>query len=125
MCNLFIPSVSFCCFLPALHVPLGGCVDMAGRWGRALCSVVLAPGTARQTVMDRRLQVLFFGPSDCTGTGLRWGAGSASSTATPASTLYMEGSAELRVQCHELCREPIDRGRELCNGGTITYRGHC
>ena len=102
---------------------------MAGRWGGALCAVVPAPGAACPTVMDRRLQVLFFGPSGRNGAGLCWGAGSAStdaatpSTAAPAGALCLEGSDELFVHCHELCCEPLGRGRELCDGGTITLRG--
>ena len=70
MYNCFTPSVSFCCFRPALHVPLGGRVDMAGRWDGELCAVVPAPRDARPTVMDWQLQVLFFGPNGFNGAGL-------------------------------------------------------
>ena len=99
------------------------------RWGGSLCAVVPAPGAARPTVMDWRLQVLFFGPSGRNGAGLCWGAGSASasaavpSTAAPAGALFLAGSDELHIHCHELLREPLDPGRELCDGGAITRRG--
>ena len=81
--------------------------------------------------MDRRLRVLFFGPSGCNGAGLYWGAVSASvsvvapSTAAPAGALCMEGSDKLRFHCHKLHREPLNRGRELCDGGVTTRRGRC
>ena len=131
MYNCFTPFVSFCCFHPALHVPLGVRVDMASRWGGTLCTVVPAPGDARPTVMDRRLQVFFFGPSGRNGAGLCWGAGSVSASASAASSstaalagaLNLEGSDKFRVHCYEICCEPLDRGRELCNGGAIARRG--
>ena len=86
MYNCVTPSVSFGFFPPALHVTLGGRVDMAGIWGGTLCAVVPAPGSARPTVMDRQFQVLFFGPSGHNNAVLCWGAGSASaSTATPST----------------------------------------
>ena len=124
MYNCDTPSVSYGCSRPALHVPLGGHVDMAGRWGGSLCAFVPAPGAARPTVMDWRLRVLFFGPSGRNGAGLCWGAGSAAapSTAALSEALCLEGSDELRVHCHELRREPLDRGRELCDDGAITCR---
>ena len=104
---------------------------MSSRWGGALCTVVPAPGAARPTVMDRRLQVLFFDPSGRNGDDLCWDAGSASasasaalsSTATLGGALSVEGSDELHIHCHKLFREPLDRGRELCNGSTIARRG--
>ena len=123
--------MSFCCFRPALHVLLGDCVDMASHWGGAGCAVAPAPGTARPMLMERRLQVLFFGPSGCNGAGLGWGAGSASasaafsSTAAPAGARSLEGSDKLHVYFRDLCCEPLDRGRELCNGGAIARCGCC
>ena len=45
-------SVSLGFFLPALHVPLGACVDVAVCWGGTLGTVVPAPGATRPTVMD-------------------------------------------------------------------------
>ena len=130
MYNCVTPSISYSCLCPALHVPLGGRVDMACQWGGALCAIVPAPGAARPTVMDWGLQVFFFGPSGRSGASLCWGAGSASATAAAPSTaalagaLCLEGSDKLRVHCHELRREPLNRGRELCDGGAITRRGH-
>ena len=90
-----------------------------------------APGAARPTVMDQRLQVLFFGPSGRNGTGLCWGAGSASASASApftfalAGALCLEGSDDIRVHCHKLCREPLDRRRDMCDGGLITHSGRC
>ena len=72
---------------------------MTGLWVRELCSVVPAPGAARPTVMDWRLQVLFLSPSGRNSAGLCWGTGSASAytvssfTAAPAGALCLEGSA--------------------------------
>ena len=131
MYNFFTPSVSFFCFRPALLVPLGGRVDIAGCWGGALCAVVPAPRDARQTLIYRRLQVLLFGPSGRNGAGLCWGASSTSastalsSTAAPDGALCLEGSEELRIYCHELCREPLDRGIWNLQINAITCRGRC
>ena len=127
MHNCVTPPVSFCCSRPALCVPLGGRVDMAGLWVGEICAVVPAPGSTRPTIMDWRLQVLFFSPSDRNGAGLCWGAGSASTaapyTAALVGALCLGDSDEICVYCHELCREPLDRGCELCNVGAITRRG--
>ena len=123
--------MSFFCFRPALLVPLGGRLDMAGCWGGALCAVFPAPGAARPTIMYWRLQVLFFGPSGRNSAGFCWGASSASastassSTAAPDGALCLEGSDELRVYCHDLCCEPLGHGLELRDGGAITCRGRC
>ena len=121
--------MSFCCFRPDLHVPLGGSLDMASHWVGALCTVLPAPGAARPTVMDRPLQVLFFGPSCRNGAGLCWGAGStstslaSSSTTTLVGKLSLEGSDNLQVHCYKLYHEPLNRGHELCNGVDIARHG--
>ena len=110
MYNYDTPSVSSGCFRTAMHVPLGVRVYMDGQWGREFCAVVPAPGASHPTVMDRQLQVLFFGPSGRNGGGLCWGDGSASvsaaapSTAALAGALCLEGSDELHIHFHEICR---------------------
>ena len=121
--------MSFCCFRPDLHVPLGGSLDMASHWVGALCTVLPAPGAAHPTLMDRPLQVLFFGPSCRNGAGLCWGAGSTSTSSALSSKaalvgeLSLEGSEEFHVHCYKLYHEPLNRGQELCNGVAIARRG--
>ena len=103
--------MSFCFFRPALNVPLGGRVDVASLWGKALCTVVPAPGAILPTVVDWRLQVLVFGPSGRNGAGSASASTALSSTAAPAGVLRLEGSDELYVHGYKLCREPLDHGR--------------
>ena len=106
MYNCVTPSVSAGCFHPTLHFTLGTRVDMASQWGEALCAVVPAPRAACLTVMDWRLQVLFFIPSGRNGAGLYCGSGSAAafaaapSTAALAGALFLEVSDKLHVHCH-------------------------
>ena len=79
--------------------------------------------------MNRKIHILFFGPSVRNGAGLCWGAGSASaalsSTAAPAGALSLGGSDELQVHCYELFCDPLDRGRDLCDVGAIARCGCC
>ena len=53
------------------------------------------------------------------------GGSVAPSTADPAGAVCLEGNNEIRVHCHEICRESRDSGRELCNGSAVTRSGFC
>ena len=123
--------MSFCCFRPTLHVPLGGRVDVSSCRGGELCTIVPEPEAARPTLVDRRPQILVVGPSGQNGVGFCCSAGStsasaaSSSMAAPARALGQEGSDKLCVHSYELCREPLDRGRDLGDGGAIACRGYC
>ena len=94
--------MSFFGFRPALHVPLGGRVDVASCGGGALCTIVPAPGAARPTVVDRRLQVLVVGPGGRNGASWCCGAGSASASAALSSTAAPAGALMLKVN-YKLC----------------------
>ena len=43
--------------------------------------------------------------------------------AAPVGELRLEGSDKFHVHCYKLCREPLNRGQELCNGVAIACRG--
>ena len=43
--------------------------------------------------------------------------------AAPVVELRLEGSDKFHVHCYKLCREPLNRGQELCNGVAIACRG--
>ena len=102
---------------------------MASRGGGVLCTVVPAPGATHPTVVDRRLQVLVVCHSGRNGACLFFGVGSASasaassSTAAPAGALRLGGSDKLCVHSYEICREPLDRVRELGDGSAIARHG--
>ena len=123
--------MSFCGFRPALHVLLGGCVDVASRWGRELCTIVPSPEDAHPTVVDRRLQVLVVGPGIQNGSGWCCGAGFSSSSAASSSTdslagaMRLKGSGKLCVHSDELYRKSLERGGELGNIGAMARYGCC
>ena len=129
---------------PALHNPLGGPVNGAGRWDGKLGTFVPASRDTCPTVMDLRLQVFCFIHGGQNGAGSFWravsvscavfcsGSGSLSvcGSVTPykaslAGAVCLGGINEHRVNRHELNCESCDSGPKLCDDGAVTHRGRC
>ena len=116
---------------------------MSDRWDGTIVTDVNSSKAARPTLMDWRLHIFTLSHSGRTGAGSYWGARSGSCasscsgsvslsaggsvapyTAATAVAVCLEGDDELSVHRCKLRRESRDRGRELCNGVTVTPRGY-